>query len=174
MKLSKFVFSTFLSVMVALVASCAVVPMAQAGALSDYLENKLIDHVFRGQPYTAPATVYVELYTSACSDSARGTEVSGGSYARGSLAASLVNWAGTQAAASTTASTGTSGTTSNNAVITFATPSAGWGTVTHVGLSDASTAGNMLVCTALSVGKTINNGDTVSFPAASLTNQIDN
>jgi hypothetical protein len=147
---------------------------AHAIALSDFLENKLTDHVFRGQAYTAPTTIFVALFTSACSDAATGTEVTGGSYARPGLAASLANWAGTQAAASTTASSGTSGTTSNNVVVTFATPSAGWGTVTHIGLMDAVTSGNMLVCTALTVGKTINSGDTVSFPAASLTNQIDN
>jgi len=164
----------FTPVLLALTAFCLLAPAAHAGALSDYLENKLIDHVFRGTAYTAPATIYVELYTSACSDSARGTEVSGGSYARGLLAANTTNWAGTQSAGSTTASSGTGGTTSNNAVIAFATPSAGWGTVTHIGLSDASTAGNMLVCTTLTTGKTINSGDSVSFPAASLTNQIDN
>lgn len=159
---------------VALAASFAVVPQARAGALSDYLENKLTDYVFRGQAYTAPTTIYVALFTSACSDSAIGTEVSGGSYARPGLAASLTNWAGTQSAGSTTASSGTGGTTSNNVAINFATPSAGWGTVTYIGLMDAVTSGNMLVCTALTVGKTINTGDTVSFPAASLTNQIDN
>lgn len=165
---------TFGLILWALATLLVIAPAAQAGALSDYLENKLIDHVFRGTAYTAPLTLYVELYTSACSDSARGTEVTGGSYARASLAADTTNWAGTQAAGSTIASSGTGGTTSNNAAITFATPSAGWGLVTHIGLSDASTAGNLLVCTALTVSKTINSGDTVSFPAASLTNQIDN
>lgn len=159
----------------ALLAAIVTAPLAQAGALSDYLENKLIDHVFRGVPYTAPTTIYVELYTSACNDSARGTEVSGGSYARGSLVASVANWAATNGATTTTnPSTGTGGTTSNNVAITFATPSAGWGIVTHVGLSDASTAGNMLVCITLTTSKTINSGDTVSFPISSLTNQIDN
>ncbi|OOV05765.1 phage tail fiber protein [Rhodoferax fermentans] len=162
------------SALLGLALVLAAVPVVQAGALSDYLENKLVDHVFRAQAYTAPTTVYVALFTSACSDSAIGTEVSGGSYARPGLATSLVNWAGTQAAASTTASSGTSGTTSNNAAITFATPSAGWGTVTHIGLMDSVSSGNMLVCTALSIGKTINTGDTVSFPAASLTIQMDN
>ena len=170
----KKLFKRALTSVLALLCACLLVPSAQAVALSDYLENKLIDHVFRAQAYTAPTTIYVALYTSACSDAAVGTEVTGGSYARPGLAASLVNWAGTQAAASTVASSGTSGTTSNNAAITFVTPSAGWGTVTYIGLMDAVTAGNLLVCTALTVGKTINSGDTVSFPAASLTNQIDN
>lgn len=147
---------------------------AQATDMSDYLENKLIDHVFRGQAYTAPTTIYFALFTSACSDSAGGTEVTGGSYARASLAASLANWAGTQSAGSTTASSGTGGTTSNNGVVTFATPSAGWGTVTHLGVYDAVSAGNLLICKALTLSKTINSGDTVTFPAAAFTFQIDN
>lgn len=147
---------------------------AHAQNMSDFLENRLIDHVFRGQAYTAPTTIFFALFTSACSDAAGGTEVTGGSYARASLAASLANWAGTQSAGSTVASSGTSGTTSNNGVVTFATPSAGWGTVTHMGIYDASTAGNLLICRALTVSKTINSGDTVTFPAASFTFQIDN
>lgn len=161
-------------VAVAMMASVSFAPAANAGALSDYLENKLIDHVARGQTYTPPATLYVALYTTACSDAAGGTEVSGGSYARAGLATSLANWAGTQSAGSTTASSGTGGTTSNNVAITFPTPSAGWGTVTHLGLTDASSSGNLLICTPLTISKTINNGDTVSFPIGSLTLTIDN
>ena len=147
---------------------------AQAGSMSDYLENKLTDHVFRATAYTAPTTIFVALFTTACTDAAIGTEVAGGAYARAGLAASLANWAGTQSAGSTIASTGTNGTTSNNVAVTFATPSAGWGTVTYVGLMDAVTAGNMLICSALTTSKTINSGDTVSFPIGTLTNQIDN
>lgn len=165
---------TTLFIIAAMVAMFSFIPTAQAGALSDYLENKLVDHVFRATAYTAPTTTYVALYTSACTDATGGTEVSGGSYARVAIANGLTAWAGTQAAASTVASTGTGGTTSNNAVATFATPSAGWGTVTYVGLLDALSAGNLLVCTALTTSKTINTGDTVSFPAASLSVQIDN
>lgn len=169
----KTTFKTTLIYVLALLAMLVAAP-ARAVALSDFLENKLIDHVFRGQAYTAPLVIYVALFTSACTDAAVGTEVSGGSYARPGITGSLVNWAGTQAAASVLASTGSSGTTSNNAAVMFATPSAGWGLVTHIGLMDALTAGNLLVCTALTTAKTINAGDTVSFPAASLTNQIDN
>lgn len=147
---------------------------AHAASMSDYLENKVIDWLFRGQTFTVPTTQYFALATSAGSDTACGTEVSGGSYARASLASSLTNWAGTQSSASTTASTGTGGTTSNNAAITFATPSAGWGTVVEVCVYDASTSGNLLWRVGLTVSKTINTGDTVSFPAASLTFQLDN
>jgi hypothetical protein len=138
-------------------------------ALTDYAENKVIDAILRAQSLGAPATWYVALFTSAPTDAAVGTEVSGNNYSRASLAASLANWAGTQAAASTTASSGTGGQSSNNAAITFATPSGSWGTVTHWGLFDASTSGNMWIYAPLTVSKTINTSDSVSFAIGALT-----
>lgn len=144
-------------------------------ALSDYLENKIIDYILRGQAFTAPATVHVGLLTAAPSDTGGGTEVSGNAYARVAVSSSLANWAGTQAAASTVASSGSSGTTSNNAAITFPTPTpSGWGTVTHMAVYDAASAGNLLFYAALTASKVINAGDSVSFAPASLTLQIDN
>jgi hypothetical protein len=136
--------------------------------MSDYLENKLVDQLFRGQTAPTTTTLYVGLLTAAPSDSGGGTEVSGGSYARVSVTSSLANWAGTQTAGSTTASSGTGGQTSNNAAITFPTPAATWGTVTHFGIYDASSGGNLLFWGALTIAKTINQADTVTFPAASL------
>jgi hypothetical protein len=144
-------------------------------AMSDYLENKLIDWLLRAQTFTPPATLYVGLLTAAPSDSGGGTEVSGGAYARVAVSSSLANWAGTQSAASTTASSGTSGTTSNNGAITFPAPTANWGSVTHVGIYDAASGGNLLLWGALTTAKTVNNGDAApSFAAAALTFQIDN
>lgn len=148
--------------------------LANAAALTDYLENKLIDTFLRAQAYTMPATVYVGLYTACPTDSTAGTEVTGGSYARVSITSSLANWAGTQSAASTTASSGTGGTTSNNGVITFPTATADWGTVVCFGVSDASTSGNLLFYAALTANRSITNGSTASFAAAALTFQIDN
>lgn len=142
---------------------------AKAQSLSDYFENNVIDYSFRAQTWSIAANFHVGLSTAACSDSSVGTEVSGGSYARVSYARSLANWAGTQSAGSTTASSGTGGVTSNNAAINFATPSAGWGTVTHFFISDASSGGNIILCQALTTSKTINSGDTVSFPIAAIT-----
>jgi len=84
------------------------------------------------------------------------------------VTSSLANWAGTQSAGSTVASTGSGGQTSNNAAITFPTPSANWGAVTHFGIYDAASAGNLLFWGALTISKTINQADTVTFPAASL------
>ena len=144
-------------------------PSAHAQAFTDYAENTIVDRMVRGQSTPAfPATWYVALFTSSCSDSAGGTEVSGGSYARASVTANMTLWAGTQSAGSTTASSGTGGVTSNNSAINFATPSAGWGTVTHWGLYDASSSGNLWICAALTTSKTINSGDSVSFASGAL------
>jgi len=154
---------------IALLAGSLAPQPARAQAFSDYLENKLVDFIFRAQSLTAPSTIYVGLSTSACSDTGFGTEVSGGSYARVAVSSSLANWAGTQSSGSTSASSGTGGQTSNNGAINFPTPSAGWGTVSHWFLADASTSGNLLFCAALTTSKTINSGDTVSFAAGALT-----
>lgn len=154
-------------------------------AFTDTAENKIIDWFFRGQAIgitgasaaagTGPTSLYIGLLTANPTDSTAGTEVTGNAYARVTVASSLANWAGTQAAASTTASTGNTGTTSNNNVITFPTPTpAGWGTVTAVGIYDAASGGTLLIYSALTVSKTINAGDSVTFPAGSLTFQLDN
>jgi hypothetical protein len=144
-------------------------------ALSNYAENKIIDQLFRGQAFTFPTTLYVGLYTAAPSETGGGTEVSGGSYARVAVTANMTNWAGTQAAGSTTASSGTSGTTSNNIAVTFPAPTASWGVITSVGIFDAATAGNMLIYGNLTISKTVNNGDSApTFQASALAFQIDN
>jgi len=129
---------------------------------SDYLENKLVDHIFRTGAFTKPAALYIALLTGAPSDAGGGTEVAGGGYARVNLAPSDTNWKATQGGTSG-ASSGTSGVTANAATITFPAPSANWGTVTHFAIYDASSGGNLLVWDALTAPRTILNGD----PAAS-------
>lgn len=99
---------------------------------------------------------------------------SGGSYARVAITASLANWAGTQSASSTTASSGTGGTTSNNSVITFPEATADWGTVNCFGYMTASTSGTLVFYAALTASRNITNGSTASFAAAALTLQLDN
>jgi hypothetical protein len=147
---------------------------ANAGALTDYAENKLIDWQFRGQAVTPPATWYVALYTTCPTDSTAGVEINTGSYARVAVTSSLANWAGTQAAGSTTVSTGTSGTTSNNNAVTFPAATADQGTAACFGLLDASTGGNLWYYAALSANRTITNGSTASFAAGTLNVQQDN
>lgn len=142
--------------------------------ISNYLENNLIDWLLRGQAFTPPATVYVALFTAAPSDAGGGTEVTGGAYARGSLACSLANFAGTQGEGTTEVSSGTSGVTSNNSAITYPTPSANWGICTHFGVFDAVTGGNLLFYGPLGVTRTISNGDPApSFPVSTLSFSVD-
>ncbi len=97
-------------------------------------------------------------------------------YARSNTAASLANYAGTQGAASTVASSGTGiPGTSNNAIATFGAASTGaTAYVWAAAFFDAVTAGNMLAIEPLTTGKTINNGDPApTFAAAALTAAID-
>jgi hypothetical protein len=152
-------------------ASVAVlsVPTAKAQDLSDWSENNFIDMVFRAQTWTIPASLYFGLSTAACSDSSVGTEVTGGNYARQAVTRSLANFAGTQSAGSTTASSGTGGVTSNNSAISWGTVT--WsGTVSHFFIADASSGGNIVLCKAITGGsKTVNSGDTVQFGAAAFT-----
>lgn len=145
-------------------------------AKSDYLENKLIDLQFRNEAYSFPGSFYFGLLTANTDDDgAPLTEVSGGSYARVAITRSLANFSGTQGAGTTTASTGSGGTTSNNVAITFPAPTANWGSVVGVIVCDAPTGGNLLYYGALQTAKTVNSGDAApSFAAGAFTFQEDN
>ena len=113
--------------------------------MSDYFENKLIDAVFKQQSFTAPANLYIGLFTLIPGDSNSGTEVStvGTAYTRIACnPSSSANWTTTQGTASAP-STGSSGTTSNLVDIVFPTPTADWGIITSFGLYDSITGGNL-------------------------------
>lgn len=128
-------------------------------ALSNYLENKIIDALFRGQTLPTPPTLYFAAFTTAPTDVGGGVEVSGGGYERVAVAATLANFSGTQGAGTTTASNGTSGTTYSNVDIQFPSPTAGWGTVVAMAVFDAPIGGNMLLYGPISPAKTVNAGD---------------
>lgn len=144
-------------------------------ALRDYMENKLVDCIFRGQAPELPAALYVGLFLSSGTDAAPGLEVSGEGYARVAVPRSPAAWAGTQGAGTVEPSSGGSGRTSNNADIIFGLPTEAWGTVTHFGVFDAATGGNMLIYGPLSASKIVNAGDDAPlFPAGALVYSIDN
>lgn len=130
-------------------------------AFSDYLENELLDHTLKNLAFTSPAAVYVALATASFADDNSGTanEISttGTAYAR---------QAATFAAAS-------GGSASTSATITYPTATANWGTITHFGIYDASTAGNLLYHGALTASKIINSGDTFEIQAGNLTVTLD-
>jgi hypothetical protein len=124
--------------------------------MSNFLENALLNATLNATTYTAPATVYVALYTTDPTDADVGTEVStvGTGYAR--------------TAVSFATATGTSGNVLNDADVTFPTATASFGTVAYIGLRDASTAGNLLYHTALDTSKTIDTGDIFKISTGNL------
>jgi hypothetical protein len=128
-----------------------------AGSKSDYLENKLLDHVLGGGDYSRPATVYIALFTVAPTDAGGGTEVSGTGYSRKAVTNNDTNW---PAAAS--------GAKSNGTDITFDEATGDWGTVVALGIFDAASGGNLLYWCDLTVSKTINSGDTAKFAAGDI------
>lgn len=124
---------------------------------SNYLENKILDHVLNNTSYTSPTTAYVGLYTVAPNDTGGGTEVSGGSYARQILSV-------------TTAS---GGIVTSDSDVTFPQATGNWGTVVAIGIHDAITSGNLLMYTDLTTSKTIETGDILKVASGSLTVTLD-
>lgn len=125
---------------------------------SDYLENIIIDHMFRARTFAKPAALYMALFTAAPTDAGGGTEVAGGSYARVNLAPSDTNWTATQGG-TTGNSSGNGGQTANAVSIVFPAPTGNWGTISHFGIFDAASGGNLLVWDALTTPRTVNSGD---------------
>lgn len=116
-------------------------------SFSDYLENALLNHVFRNTALTAPASVWLALYTVTPSDAGGGTQVSGGGYARQAI----------------TFGAPSGGAISNTSAVSFTASGAAYGTVVAVGIFDASTAGNLLAWDDITAA-VINDGDTLNFP----------
>lgn len=120
--------------------------------MSNYLENALINATLRATTFTSPATVYVGLYTSDPTDANTGTEVSGGSYARTAV----------------TFGAPSNGVATNSAAVEFPQCTSTWGTVSHIGILDASTSGNLYYHTALDSSKTIETGDVFKIAVGNL------
>lgn len=133
-----------------------------AGSFSNYLENAVLDHVFGASSYSAPATLYVALFTVAPNDTGGGTEVSGGSYARVAVTNNATNFP-----------SASGGAKSNGAAITFPTATASWGTVVAMGIYDAASAGNLLAWADLTSSKSVGINDTASFAIGDLDITLD-
>lgn len=137
----------------------ALVGIAGAAELADYMEQEIMEHTFRNTAiFTPPANVYVALNTTDPTDANSGTEVTGGSYAREAVDTTS-GWAAPGA---------TGGSTNNVGAVTFTTATANWGTVSHTKLMDAVTVGNMYFHTPVDTSKAVNNGDTAEFAATTL------
>lgn len=122
--------------------------------ISNFLENKILDHVFRNVAYTSPSTVYVSLHTASPTD-AGGSEVTGGSYVR----------------ASASFAAATNGTIANSSQVAFASmPTT---TVTHFGVYDALSAGNLLWWGDVSPDVSFTAGENGIFAVGAITFTLD-
>lgn len=126
--------------------------------MSNYLENALLNAVFRNTAYTSSATVYAALFTAISdAEAGTGTEVANSNaYARTAI----------------TFSAPSNGVIQNSADVTFPTASGGnWGTITHFGIFDSGTHGAGNALTALktvTASKVVNDGDTAKFTTNNL------
>jgi len=122
------------------------------GSFSDYLENELLDHVFKTGAYTQPTNLYIALCKSTIADDDTGTtlpsEVSGGAYVRKKC---------------NTWDLAAAGATENSQVVTFVEATANWGTVTDFAICDKTTLGNVIGYGKLTTAKKIGTGDTAKF-----------
>jgi hypothetical protein len=129
------------------------------GSFSNYLENKILDHVFKTASFSVPTNIYVALSTADPTESGSGiAEPSGNGYARTVCNA----W-----------DAASGGATQNTNEVTFPTATGSWGTIAHFALFDASTGGNMLAYGALTVSKAVTSGDTPKFNAGDIDVTLD-
>lgn len=129
-------------------------------SFSDYLEQVLQKHWLKIATYTPPTNLYLGLSTADPGEAGAGlAEPSGSGYAR----VAFNSWTWNAGA----------GRAESSATATFPTATGSWGTITHLCIFDASTAGNLLASGALAASKTVNNGDTLSFPSAQITSTLD-
>lgn len=122
-------------------------------AMSDYLELKFLDHFTGTASTSAPSAVYLGLATASIQDDASGTELSGNNYTRKAV----------------TFASAASGSISSNAAVEFNAASGDWGTISHWGIWDAATSGNLLYHGAFTTGKAIASGDILKVASGSLT-----
>jgi len=121
-------------------------------SFADFWEQEVLDHLFDIGAYSAP-TIYVGLSTADPLDDASGlAEPSGNGYARVACAA----WSRSGSEVD------------NDSAIEFPEASGSWGTVTHVGLFDALSGGNLMVSFALDSSQAVASGKTARFPAGDL------
>ena len=122
-------------------------------ALSDYAENEMLDHMLGTGAFSAPANVFLSLWTSDPTDDGSGTELSGSGYVRKDINFGAAS----------------SGVATSSGVVTFDTASGSWGTVSHIGIHDAVSSGNLLFHGALSASKTIGSGDVMQIANGAIT-----
>lgn len=145
--------------------------------MSAYLENHLIDFLFRGFSFSAPTTLGIALVTSVPTDADTGAtiqEVTGAGYARVAVPPSPSNWVSSNGT-TTGPSTGAVGATNNANNIIFSTAQENWGTVVAVVILDGLTigTGNIIFWGSLTTPITVHINEIFQFQTGQLQIQID-
>ena len=126
-------------------------------SFSNTFETHVLQYVFTTDSVTRPTSWYVGLFTADPTDTGSGaTEISGNAYARVSATFTV---------------SGNAATTS--AAVEFAAATGSWGTISHIGIFDASTGGNLIAHSALSASKAIANGDVFRIPSGDIDITLD-
>lgn len=133
-----------------------------SNAASNYLENKVLDHVLTATSYSAPATRYLALFTGTAADVKGRLEA-------GTLTDEVTTSSSAYIRKAVTFAAASSGSSATNATVTFDTATANWGTITCVAVMDAETAGNVLFYGEVTTAKTIETGDTFQVSSGNLT-----
>jgi len=128
---------------------------------SNYLENAILNFFLRNQSTPQPAQVFLALYINDPTDADTGTEVSGGAYVR------------KQATFGAPSVTGTRAVVSNNAKVEFDIATSDWGLVSHWGIRDAATGGNLLVRGSFSRVENIQTGNRFTIEVGNLQVTVD-
>jgi len=133
-------------------------------AASNYLENKVLDHVLTATTFTAPAARYLALFNNTSGNAATNLEA-------GTLTDEVSTSGTAYARVAITFNAASSGSSTNNGAVTFATATASFGSITHVAVMDSDTegSGNVLFWGAVTTAKTIDTGDTFQVANANLT-----
>lgn len=128
-------------------------------ALSNYSEKLLLDWMLTNGSATRPTSWYVALYTATPNDAGGGTEVSTGGYTRKSVSFAAASSPG--------------GTIANSDVVNFTASGASFGTVSHLGIFDSASGGNLLVYGALATPLEVLDGDALEFGIGNLIITLD-
>jgi len=128
---------------------------------STHLEHAILNHFFRNEPVTMPPALFLALYISDPTDDDIGTEIAGGAYARQPITFSAPQQINGR------------GQIANDTQILFPTATDNWGTVSHWGVRDAATGGNLLTYAPVPTPKLIESGDEAKFNADAITISVD-
>lgn len=129
------------------------------GYLSNYAENKILDHVLKNTAFTRPSHLFLGVCTGDPTDTGTGGTISEPSSGNGYARVVCDSW-----------NSAASRATSINTVITFPTATGNWGNLSHFAILDTSvlSTGNIIAYGAISPAKTILSGDTAAIDSGDL------